>query len=109
LAILQKWLKFNYMRIIEIINYKKFALISIILFIYFIMNLLDGERGLISYYEKIKIKESLIQEKELLLLNLNTAEKKNSLLTENIDIDYLETLYRIKFMVGKQNEKIFVN
>ena len=97
------------MRIIEIINYKKFALISIILFIYFIMNLLDGERGLISYYEKIKIKESLIQEKELLLLNLNTAEKKNSLLTENIDIDYLETLYRIKFMVGKQNEKIFVN
>ena len=97
------------MRIIEIINYKKFALISIILFIYFIMNLLDGERGLISYYEKIKIKESLIQEKELLLLNLNTAEKKNSLLTDNIDIDYLETLYRIKFMVGKQNEKIFVN
>ena len=97
------------MRFIEIINYKKFTLISIILFIYFIMNLLDGERGLISYYEKKKIKESLIQEKELLLLNLNTAEKKNSLLTENIDIDYLETLYRIKFMVGKQNEKIFVN
>ena len=97
------------MRIIEIINYRKLTLISIVLFIYFIMNLLDGERGLISYYEKKKIKESLIQEKELLLLNLNTVEKKNSLLTENIDIDYLETLYRIKFMVGKKNEKIFAN
>ena len=97
------------MRFLQINSHKKFTLISVFLFLYVALNLLDGERGLISYYEKKKIKESLIQEKELLLLNLNTAEKKNSLLTENIDIDYLETLYRIKFMVGKQNEKIFVN
>ena len=97
------------MRFIQIINYKKFTLISIFVFIYFIMNLLDGERGLISYVEKQKIKESLVEEKNLLLSNLNKVEKQNSLLTENIDTDYLETLYRIKFMVGKENEKLFIN
>jgi cell division protein DivIC len=97
------------MRFIQIINYKKFTLISIFVFIYFIMNLLDGERGLISYFEKQKIKESLVEEKNLLLSNLNKVEKQNSLLTENIDTDYLETLYRIKFMVGKENEKLFIN
>ena len=97
------------MRFIQIINYKKFTLISIFVFIYFIMNLLDGERGLISYFEKQKIKESLVEEKNLLLSNLNKVERQNSLLTENIDTDYLETLYRIKFMVGKENEKLFIN
>ena len=97
------------MRFIQIINYKKFTLISIFVFIYFIMNLLDGERGLISYFEKQKIKESLVEEKNLLLSNLNKVEKQNSLLTENIDTDYIETLYRIKFMVGKENEKLFIN
>jgi len=96
------------MKFIQIINYKKFTVISIFVFIYFIMNLIDGERGLISYYEKQKIKETLIKEKKLLLTNLSKIEKQNILLTENIDIDYLETLYRIKFMVGKENEKVFI-
>ena len=96
------------MKFIQIINYKKFTVISIFVFIYFIINLIDGERGLISYYEKQKIKETLIKEKKLLLTNLSKIEKQNILLTENIDIDYLETLYRIKFMVGKENEKVFI-
>ena len=73
------------MRFLEIINKKKFALISIFLFLYVLLNLLDGERGLISYFEK-----------------------KNSLLTDIVDIDYLETLFRKKFMVGKVNEKIYL-
>jgi hypothetical protein len=73
------------------------------------LNLFDGERGLISYYEKQKIIEQLFQEKELLVHQLDLIEKKNSLLTDIIDTDYLETLYRIKFMVGKINEKIYVN
>ena len=58
------------MKFIEIINYKKFTLIIIFLFIYVFFNLLDGERGLISYYEKQKIKEQLIQEKNLLTKEL---------------------------------------
>ena len=97
------------MRFIEKIDHKKFTLISIFLFLYVILNLLDGERGLISYYEKQNIKKELIQEKELLILQLNVTEKKNSLLTEKIDLDYLETLYRKNFMVGKSNERIYTN
>ena len=55
-----------------------------------------------------KIKEQLLQEQKLLTLRVDSFEKKNSLLTDNIDIDYLETLYRKKFLLGKVNEKIFV-
>ena len=95
------------MRFVEIINQKKFTLISISLFLYVMFNLLDGERGLISYYEKQQIIEKLFQEKKSLLLQLNSIEKKNSLLTDNINIDYLEMLYRKKFMVGKPNELIY--
>ena len=73
------------------------------------LNLFDGERGLISYYEKQKRIEQLYQEKESLLLQLDSVEKKNSLLTDIIDTDYLETLFREKFMVGKINEKIYIN
>ena len=97
------------MRFVEIINHKKFTLISIILFLYVIFHLLDGERGLISYYEKQKIKEQLIQEKQSLVSELDLFEKKVDLLTDRISVDYLETLYRKKFMVGKVNEKIYVN
>ena len=96
------------MSFLKIINSKKFTLISIFLFLYIILNLLDGERGLISYFEKQKIYNQLLQEKKALTLNLNSIENKNSLLTGVIDIDYLETLYREKFMYGKTNEKIFV-
>ena len=97
------------MRFVETINKKKFTLISIFLFLYVMLNLLDGERGLISYYEKQKRIEQLFQEKELLVLKLDSIEKKNSLLTDIIDTDYLETLYREKFLVGKINEKIYIN
>ena len=95
------------MRFVEIINKRKFTLISIFLFLYVLLNLLDGERGLISYYEKQQIMEKLFQEKKSLILHLDLVEKKNSLLTDVINTDYLETLYRKKFMVGKVNEKIF--
>ena len=82
------------MRYIEIINDKKFSLLSIFLFIYVILNLLDGERGLISFYEKQKIKNQLINKKESLIVKLNLMERNNRLLTENIELDYLETVFR---------------
>ena len=95
------------MRFVQITNQKKFALIAIFLFLYVLLNLLDGERGLISYYEKQKIKEQLIEEKKVLSIELVMIEKKNMLLTGKVDLDYLETLYRQKFMVGKSNEHIY--
>ena len=95
------------MRFVQIINKKKFTLITVFLFLYVLLNLLDGERGLISYYEKQKIKKQLIEEKKALSIELAMIEKKNMLLTGKVDLDYLETLYRQKFMVGKSNEHIY--
>ena len=95
------------MRFVQIINQKKFTLIVVFLFLYVLLNFLDGERGLISYYEKQKVKEQLIKEKKALTIKLATVEKKNRLLTEKVDLDYLEILYREKFMVGKSKEHIY--
>ena len=97
------------MRLVQIINKRKFTLISIFLFLYVVLNLLDGERGLISYYEKQKTIEQLFQEEKSLVMQLDLVEKKNRLLTNIIDTDYLEILYRKKFMVGKSNEHIYKN
>ena len=96
------------MRFVQIINQKKFTLIAVFLFLYLLLNLLDGQRGLISYYEKQKIKEQLIEEKKTLSIKLAMVEKKNRLLTDiKVNLDYLEILYREKFMVGKSNEHIY--
>ena len=95
------------MRFVQIINKKKFTLIAVFLFLYVLINLLDGQRGLISFYEKQKIKEQLIEEKNALAIKLAMVENKNRLLIDKVDLDYLETLYRQKFMVGKSNEYIY--
>ena len=95
------------MRFVQIINQKKFTLITVFLFLYVLINLLDGQRGLISYYEKQKIKQQLIEEDKALSIKLAMVEKKNMLLTDKMDLDYLEILYRQKFMVGKSNEHIY--
>ena len=96
------------MSFLQIINKKKITLISIFLFLYLILNLFDGERGLVSYYEKKNIINNLSLEKKLLIKKTNLIEKKNNMLTDVIDLDYLETVYREKFMVGKKSEKVFV-
>ena len=95
------------MKFVQIINQKKFTLITIFLSLYVLLNLLDGERGLISYYEKLKVKEQLIEEKEALSIKLAKVEKKNRLLSDNVNLDYLEMLYREKFMIGKSKEHIY--
>ena len=78
------------------------------LFIYVLMNLLDGERGLISHFDKKNKLENLYKEKKILLKKLSIIEKENLLLTDVIDTDYLEILYRKKFTVGKSNEKVYI-
>ncbi len=85
-----------------------FLLISVFLIIYFFSNLLSGERGLISYYEKKQILSNL-KNKELSLINqINDLDFKNSLLSDNLDLDYIETLIRERFLFGKKKEKIFI-
>ena len=96
------------MGFIKIINGKKIVLIGIFMTLYIFINLFDGERGLISYFKKQNYIEQLQNEKKLIITQLNLFKKKNTLLTGVIDQDYLEILYRKKFMVGKPNEKIYV-
>ena len=85
-----------------------FSLISVFLIIYFFFNFLSGERGLISYYEKKQILNDL-KVKELSLINqINDLDFKNSLLSDNLDLDYIETLIRERFLFGKKNEKIYI-
>ena len=97
------------MWIVEIFKKNYFILISSFFFIYIVFNLLDGERGLFSYFEKKEIQNQLIQKKNNLTAELNDVEKKILLLTENIDLDYLEILYREKFFYGKLNEEVYLN
>ena len=78
------------------------------LFLYFFFNLLDGERGLISYFEKKNLLNNLNNEKILLNTKIEEIDNKNSLLTSNLDLDYIEILIRQKFMFGKKREKIFL-
>ena len=70
---------------------------------------MDGERGLFSYFEKKKVHNQLIQKKNSLGEELDDVEKKILLLTKNIDLDYLEILYREKFFYGKFNERVYLN
>tara|TARA_B100001971_G_scaffold51546_1_gene46691 strand:- start:874 stop:1176 length:303 start_codon:yes stop_codon:yes gene_type:complete len=85
-----------------------FILISTILFLYFFFNLLDGERGLISYFEKKAILDELKDKKNLITNKIENLEIKNSLLTDNLDLDYIEILIRQKFLFGKKSEKIYL-
>tara|TARA_Y100001970_G_C14201851_1_gene841574 strand:- start:829 stop:1137 length:309 start_codon:yes stop_codon:yes gene_type:complete len=85
-----------------------FILIITFLFIYFFFNLLDGDRGLISYMEKKDIYEKLKYEKDILSNKIADLEHKNSLLTENIDLDFIEILIREKFLFGKEGETTYI-
>ena len=85
-----------------------FLLILTFLIFYFFINLLSGERGLISYFEK-KDQLNTLKAEELLLKNqIKDLDFKNSLLSDNLNLDYVETLIRERFLFGKKNEKIYI-
>ena len=85
-----------------------FLLISTILFLYFFFNLLDGERGLISYFQKKNLLNELKNKEILLNDEITELEFKNSLLTDKLDLDYIETLIRKNFLFGKKGEKFYI-
>ena len=93
------------MRLIESLKKKKFVLINIFLTLYIGINLVGGERGLVSYFDKKKIYEDLV-EKEMKLNNkLEELDHKISLVKNN-DLDYLDILYRETFNYGTKDEII---
>ena len=85
-----------------------FLLISTFLILYFLSSLFDGERGLFSYFKKKEILKELKQTELNYINKVNDLEFKNSLLTTNLDLDYIETLIRSKFLFGKKDETIYI-
>ena len=85
-----------------------FLLVTTFLILYFFFNLLSGQRGLISYFEKKEVLENLKIEELSLINHINDLDFRNSLLSDNLDLDYIETLIRERFLFGKKNETIYI-
>ncbi len=94
------------MNIRSFFSRKKLLLINIFLSIYILINLIGGDRGLLSYFEKKKLVVNLQLLEQKLNEDLIDLEKKNSLLSEKINYDYIDILYREKFKFGKKEEII---
>ena len=90
------------------IKYNYFLLIFTFLLLYFLFNLLSGQRGLISYFDKKETLKNLKNEELSLINQINDLDFKNSLLSDNLDLDYVETLIRERFLFGKKSEKIYI-
>jgi cell division protein DivIC len=85
-----------------------FLLISTFLILYFFFNLLEGERGLFSYFKKEEILLNLQNEETHLKSKIKDLVFKNSLLSDKLDLDYVETLIREKFLFGKEDETLYI-
>ena len=93
------------MRLIESLKQKKFLLFNIFFTLYIGINLIGGERGLISYFDKKSIYEKLEKEEKVLTAKLKNLDHKISLMNNN-DPDYLDMLYRQKFNYVTEDEII---
>ena len=93
------------MRLIESLKRKKFILFNIFFTLYIGINLIGGERGLISYFDKKRIYEELEIKNKVLTSKLKDLEHKISLVKNN-DLDYLDMIYREKFRYGTKDEII---
>ena len=85
-----------------------FLLISTFLVLYFFFNFLDGERGLFSYFKKKESLLNLHNEEANLINKIKELEFKNSLLSNKLDLDYVEILIREKFLFGKEGETLYI-
>jgi len=92
------------MKVFEILKNKKFFFFQIFLTLYIGINLIGGERGLVSYFKKNSFEIQLFKKSAKLKKELELVEYKNKLLSESPNLDYLDTLYRSKLKFGKKNE-----
>ena len=93
---------------LRLIKRNYFLLISLFLILYFGFNLVSGERGLFSYNEKKALLSNLKNEELTLINKIEDMDHKNSLLSTNLDLDYIETLIRERFLFGKEGETIYI-
>ena len=92
------------MRFIKIFKTRKLFLLNIFLTLYVAINLIGGERGLYSYFEKKNTESLMIKKEKKLSVKKDLLEQKNILLSEDIDLDYLDIVYREKLKFGKEDE-----
>ena len=93
---------------LRLIKRNYFLLISVFLILYFGFNLISGERGLFSYIEKKELLSNLKKQEISLTRKIADLDHKNSLLSTNLDLDYIETLIRKRFLFGKDGETIYI-
>ncbi len=93
---------------LQLIKRNYFLLISVFLIFYFGFNLVSGERGLFSYIDKKELLSNLKNEELSLTGKIEDMDHKNSLLSANLDLDYIETLIRERFLFGKKDETIYI-
>ena len=90
------------------LNKFKFSLLSSFLVLYFIANFFDGNRGFLSYQNKTEILKNLDNE-EIKLTNINNRLKiENKMLSNDIDLEYLDEIYRKLFVIGKKDETLVI-
>ena len=93
------------MKFIESLKKRKFLLFNIFFTLYIGINLIGGERGLLSYFNKKNTYQELLKKDEQLTIELADLDHKISLISKN-DADYIDMLYRQKFNYVTEDEII---
>jgi|TARA_B110001450_G_scaffold227912_1_gene227538 cell division protein DivIC len=91
------------MRLIESLKKRKLLLFNIFLTLYVGTNLIGGERGLVSYFEKKKVYQDMILKETKINMELQNLKHKIKLISNN-DLDFLDILYREKLRYGTKDE-----
>ena len=94
------------MNFFDVFKKRKILFLNIFLFLYIVFNLLTGERGLMAYFEKNELEKKLTKTKIVLTEEIQILDKKNSLLSENLNFDFVDILIRDKLKLGKKEEII---
>ena len=94
------------MNFFDVFKKRKILFLNIFLFLYIVFNLLTGERGLMAYFEKSELEKKLTKTKIVLTNEIQILDKKNSLLSENLNFDFVDILIRDKLKLGKKEEII---
>lgn len=88
-------------------NYK-FIIINIFLIMYFIVNFFDGNRGYFSFQNKKLEYQSLVEVEKNLKIRYQQLKEENEALTTKINLEFIDEMYRKKFLVGKKGEKLVI-
>ena len=88
-------------------NYK-FLIINIFLIMYFIVNFFDGNRGYFSFQNKKLEYQSLVEVEKNLKIKNQQLKEENEALTTKINLEFIDEMYRKKFLVGKKGEKLII-